>query len=370
VLCIQPVESIATQPPYHADKGLGDREKQILGLVVRSFIDKAGPVGSRSLARQYGLHLSPATVRNTMSDLELLGYLRQPYTSAGRMPTQLGYRAFVDDLGEAKELSSLEKKLLRAKLDRLMSDTDDLFNASTLLLSRMSNLLAVVLSPKLSTGVLERLDVVPLSSPNVMIVISVRSRMVKTIIYQTEVDVKRRDLDRIVSILNERLAGLRLDEIRRTYASRTRDIEDDSTGIVQLILHESATLFGDVEAGRVNHSGTHELLRQPEFQNARNVQQLIKVIEDKGFVVKLFEQAQSVIGQAVVSIGSELQDESASGYSTVTARYQIGETTGMVGLLGPMRMDYERAIGLVETMASLLNQPAVRLMQSEIKSHG
>lgn len=353
---------------------MGDREKQILGLVVRSFIDKAGPVGSRSLARRYDLKLSPATVRNTMSDLELLGYLRQPYTSAGRMPTQLGYRAFVDGLGEAQELSPLEKKLLKAKLDRLMSDTDDLFNASSLLLSRMSNLLAVVLSPKLSTGVLERLDVVPLSSPNVMIVISVRSRLVKTIIYQTEIDVNRRDLDRIVSILNERLAGLRLDEIRRTYASRTRDIDDDSTGIVQLILHESATLFGDVEEGRVNHSGTQHLLRQPEFQNARNVQQLIKVIEDKGFVVKLFEQTQSFsassVGQAVVNIGSELQDESASGYSTVTARYQIGESTGMVGLLGPMRMDYERAIVLVETMASVLSQPAVRLTQSHIESHG
>lgn len=309
-----------------------------------------------------------------MSDLELLGFLRQPYTSAGRMPTQRGYRAFVDGLGEAQELSSLEKKLLKAKLDRLMSDTDDLFNASSLLLSRMSNLLAVVLSPKLSTGVLERLDVVPLSSPNVMIVISVRSRLVKTIIYQTAVNVKRRDLDRIVSILNERLAGLRLDEIRRTYASRTRDIDDDPTGIVQLILHESATLFSDAEEGRVSHSGTQELLRQPEFQNARNVQQLIKVIEDKGFVVKLFEQAQSAsmntVGQATVSIGSELKDESASGYSTVTARYQIGESAGMVGLLGPMRMDYERAIVLVETMASLLSRPDVRHMQSQIKSHG
>ena len=345
-----------------------------MSLVVRSFIDKAGPVGSRALARRFGLKLSPATVRNTMSDLELLGFLRQPYTSAGRMPTQRGYRAFVDGLGDAQELSLLEKKLLKAKLDRLMSATDDLFNASSLLLSRMSSLLGVVLSPKLSTGVLERLDVVPLSSPNVMIVISVRSRLVKTIIYQTEVNVKRLDLDRIVSILNERLAGLRLDEIRRTYASRTRDIDDDPTGIVQLILHESATLFSDAEEGRVSHSGTQELLRQPEFQNARNVQQLIKVIEDKGFVVKLFEQAQSAsentVGQATVSIGSELQDESASGYSTVTARYQIGESTGMVGLLGPMRMDYERAIVLVETMASLLSRPDVRLMQSQIKSHG
>ena len=353
---------------------LGDRERRILGLVVRSFIDKAGPVGSRVLARKYALKLSPATVRNTMSDLEALGYLRQPYTSAGRMPTQRGYRAFVDGLREVQELSTLEKKLLKAKLDRLMNHTDDLFKASSRLLGLMSNLLGVVLSPKLSKGVLERLDVVPLSSPNVMIVLSVRSRLVKTIIYETKVDVKRRDLDRIVSILNERLAGLRLEEIRRTYARRTRDIDDDPTGIVQLILNESATLFSDTEEARVTHGGAQGLLQQPEFQDTRDVRQLIKMVEDKGYVVQLFERTQalspSTMGKAIVAIGSELQDKSANIYSTVTARYRIGESTGMLGVLGPMRMDYESAIVLVETMASLLSRPAITSMQPQIKSHG
>ena len=344
-------------------RSLDKRERAILRAVVRSFIDTAGPVGSRTLSKRFPLGLSPASVRNTMGDLEELGYLRHPYTSAGRIPTHLGYRAFVDELMDLPDLPVVEKRLLKAKLDRLMGDTDELFRESSRLLGQMSRLLGVVLSPRISTGVLERLDVVPLSSPSVMIVISVRSQLVRTIIYQTEVDLNRRDLDRIVSILNERLAGLPLDEIRRTYASRTRDIEDDRTGILQLILNESAVLFSDPVEGRVSHGGTELLLRQPEFQDTSDVRRLIKLIEDEGYVVKLFEAQPAEIGsgKAAVSIGSEIDDESVRNYSLVTARYNVGETVGTVGILGPTRMDYGRVIALVENMAALLNRSSLRV---------
>ena len=207
-----------SKPTYPPASSLSEREQVILRLVVRSFVETAGPVGSRTLARRYPLGLSPASIRNTMSDLEELGYLGHPYTSAGRMPTQRGYRAFVDELMAAPELSPVEKQLIKAKLDQMMGDTEELFRESSRLLSRMSNLLGVVLSPRISTGVLERLDVVPLSSSRVMIVISVRSGLVKTIIFETDVALKRRDLDCVIALLNERLAGLRLEEIRHTFA--------------------------------------------------------------------------------------------------------------------------------------------------------
>ncbi len=349
---------------------LTDRERAILHLVVRNFIDTAGPVGSRKLAKRSSLGLSAATVRNTLADLEERGYLRHPHTSAGRMPTELGYRAFVDELMETPELSAPERRLLKGRLDRLMGDADTLFRETSLLLGRMSSLLGVVLSPKISTGILERLDVVPLSETNIMIVISVRSHLVKTIIYETNMDIRRQDLDRIVSILNERLAGLRLDEIRRDYAVRTKDIDNDPTGIVQLILNESAVLFGDSSKGRLTHSGTGGLLEQPEFQGMNEVRQLIDLIEDEGYVVQLFEQA---AGSQVdsrnwvsVGIGSEIQDESVNPYSIVTARYTVGESSGTVGLLGPIRMDYGRAISLVETMASLLNRPSIAGSRQQI----
>ena len=299
-------------------------------------------------------------MRNTLSDLEELGYLQHPHRSAGCMPTELGYRAFVNDLMNTPELPVLEQRLLRERLDRLMGDVDTLFRETSRLLGRMSNLLGVVLSPKMSTGVLERLDVIPLSETNIMIVISVRSRLVKTIIYETDLKIRRRDLVRVVSILNERLAGLRLEEIRRNYVECTRDMNHDPTGIVQLIFNESAALFSDSTEGRLTHSGTGSLLAQPEFQGVNEVRQLVDLIENEGYIVQLFEQAPgSQLGAVSVGIGSEIQDESAGTYSIVTARYNMGESTGTIGLLGPMRMDYGRAISLVETMVPFLNRPVV-----------
>jgi heat-inducible transcriptional repressor len=346
---------------YRPEHALSEREQEILRLVVRSFIDTAGPVGSRYLARHYPIGLSPASIRNTMSDLEALGYLGHPYTSAGRMPTEMGYRAFVDELMASPELSVAEKKLLKAQLDQIMGDTEELLRESSRLLGQMSNLLGVVLSPRLSKGVLERLEVVPLASSRVMVVISVRGGFVKTIVLEVEATFKRRDLDRIVSMLNERLAGLRLEEIRHSFAKRTRDLNDEGTGIVRLILDESASLFSEPAEGRLTYSGTQQIISQPEFQEMADVRNLIDIIENEGYVVQLLEGQHPEFprhpGKAVVSIGSENSDQRADKYSIVTAHYQVGDTTGTVGILGPMRMDYERVVALVENMATLLSRP-------------
>ena len=346
---------------YRPEHALSEREQEILRLVVRSFIDTAGPVGSRYLARHYPIGLSPASIRNTMSDLEELGYLGHPYTSAGRMPTEMGYRAFVDELMASPELSAAEKKLLKAQLDQIMGDTEELLRESSRLLGQMSNLLGVVLSPRLSKGVLERLEVVPLASSRVMVVISVRGGFVKTIVLEVEATFKRRDLDRIVSMLNERLAGLRLEEIRHSFAKRTRDLNDEGTGIVRLILDESASLFSEPAEGRLTYSGTQQIISQPEFQEMADVRNLIDIIENEGYVVQLLEGQHPEFprhpGKAVVSIGSENSDQRADKYSVVTAHYQVGDTTGTVGILGPMRMDYERVVALVENMATLLSRP-------------
>ena len=341
---------------------LSEREQEILRLVVRSFVETAGPVGSRYLARHYPLGLSPASIRNTMSDLEERGYLGHPYTSAGRTPTDLGYRTFVDELMATPDLSPAEKRLIQKRMEELIGETEDLYRASSRLLGRMSNLLGVVLSPRLSSGVLERLEVVPLSSSRVMFVISVVGGFVKTLVLEVEAAINRTDLQRIVSILNERLAGLRLDEIQRTYATRTRDLEDDRTGIVRLMLDESAVLFSEPPGGRLSLAGTPHLIAQPEFREPDEVRNLIALIEDEGYVVRLFEGQQPDLvekpGRVVVSIGSENEIEQADHLSIVTAPYKIGDTTGMVGILGPTRMDYERAVALVETMARLLSRPA------------
>lgn len=354
---------------------LSDRERDILRLVVESFIDTAGPIGSRTLAKQYpAVGLSPASIRNTMSDLEERGYLGHPYTSAGRVPTELGYRAFVDELMERSELSPEEKQVLKVELARLVGDTEELFRESSRLLGRLTNLLGIVLSPKLSTGVLDRLDVVPLSSSRLMFVLSVRGGLVKTIVLEFDADIRRRDLNRVIAILNERLAGLTLEEIRRTYRERVQGIDDEGTGLVRLILDESGLLFSEPTEGRLRYGGAQNILTQPEFQETDDLRSLIELMEDERFVVHLLEDSSDApttalntdeIGRALVSIGSENAErskatarENVERYSIVTSSYQLGDAVGTIGVIGPTRMDYARVVALVENTASLLSRPA------------
>lgn len=339
---------------------LTDREREILRLVVRSFIETAGPVGSRFLSRTYPLNLSAASIRNTMSDLEELGYLDHPYTSAGRVPTELGYRKFVDELMGNCDLTSGEKQMLRAELDRLVGDTHEMLDEGSRLLGRLSNLLGVALSPRLATGVLERLEVVKLSSTRVMFVISVRGGLVKTIIAETDSDVRRETLERVVPLLNERLAGLTLEEIRDTAASRISDLDGGGDGVVRLVMRESTNLFSEnADRRTLRYAGAQNILTLPEFQQPDDLRNLIEVMEDQDMVVHLLEDQRSSddvgLGRAFVSIGSENVEGRAKKYSVVSARYQLGDTVGTIGVIGPTRMDYARVVSLVESMARMLS---------------
>jgi heat-inducible transcriptional repressor len=346
-----------------SQRRLTEREQEILRLVVRSFISTAGPVGSRYIAKTSAIGLSPASIRNTMSDLEDYGYLDHPYTSAGRIPTDLGYRAFVDELMGSPALSPVEKQVLKSEIERLVGSTDELLRETSRMLGRFSNLLGVVLSPRLSTGILERIEVVPLSSSRMMFVVSVRGGLVKTIILELESELKRDELERVVGLLNERLAGLSMEEIRQTYESRVHDLRDDRTEIVRLILNEGALLFSEpAESRRVQVAGTHNILSQPEFQEPADLRSLVEMLEDEDFVVHLLEdrrrETSEGVGGVSITIGRENTDEKVERYSVVTAPYRIGNTVGTIGIIGPMRMNYERVIPLVENMALLLSRSA------------
>ena len=340
---------------------LSERERRILRLVVESFITKAGPVGSRSLAKEYSVGLSPASIRNTMSDLEDMGYLDHPYTSAGRVPTEMGYRTFVDELMNIPELSPAERRLLRMQVRKIVGDTHELIRESSRLLGRLSNLLGVALSPNISSGVLERLEIVPLTAERVMFVLSVRGGLVKTIVMELETRITgRRDLDRIVSILNERLAGLTLAEIRRTSAERIEDIQDEQTGIVRLVIDRSSKLFSEPPEGRLSFGSAQHIMSQPEFQESDDVRRLMGLLEDENFLVQLLEEQTSANLETTdgvsVSIGRENSDEKAQSYSIVAAPYKLGDAAGTIGVIGPTRMQYGRVMALVDNLSALMSR--------------
>lgn len=346
-----------TYSPSFNEK-LSAREGEILRLVVRSFVDTAGPVGSRFLSKRFPGGLSPASIRNTMSDLEDRGLLDHPYTSAGRIPTELGYRTFVNQLMQPRGMSVDDQAYLQAKLGGLEDQPDALLRECSRILGRLSNLLGVVLSPKLSSGILERLEVVPLSSSRIMFVISLQGGLVKTVVLELHTTLGRRELDDVVALLNSRLAGLSIDEIRKTYADRMRDVQNEPTGLVKLVLQSSDDIFSEQEDGRVSYAGAQNIVAQPEFlEQPEDLKDLVQLLENENFIVELLENEPIVKpGQVNIRIGSEINDGKVNQYSIVTARYRFGNTEGTLGVIGPKRMHYSHVFSLVEGVSVILSK--------------
>ncbi len=342
-------------------RSLTPRQRDVLRMVVKLFVETAGPVGSKILIERFDLGWSGATIRNTMSELERMGFLMHPHTSAGRVPTDLGYRAFVAELMDAAVLERQERAYLQAELAALQEDTEALIRESSRLLAQLAQLLGVVLSPRLNNGVLQRLEIVPVSPGRLLFVVSVEGGYIRTIVLQVGSEMKTEELGRLVQLLNERLAGLTLDEIRRTCVPRIRDLASNDMGIVQLILHRSAELFSDEADQRtVQFDGTPFVLSQPEFSDAGRVKSLITFLDDRSHVIRLMEEeAEPLAGTARVRIGyrpEEDQDEKEGGaISVVSAPYVVSNLRGTIGVIGPTRMNYARAVALVEGMATLMS---------------
>jgi heat-inducible transcriptional repressor len=342
---------------------LTHRQQTILRLVVKSHIETAGPVGSNWLKKRYNLGMSSATIRNEMSELESLGMLGHPFTSAGRIPTKLGYQAFVNELMETAVISQEERLLMQREMLVAMQDTQLLIRESSKLLSRLASLLGVVLSPQINNGVLERLEIVQISAEKVMFVISVRGGIIRTILMQVTSELKRSQLDDLVTLLNERLAGLTLDEIRRTCVPRFQDLTSEETGLVRLIVDRSSELFSEGPESRlIQMEGTSHILAQPEFADSAPMRELIELLDDGSSIVRLIERSSDEptdhFGRASIRIGVESGRLSSGNLSIVSAPFLRSNLQGMVGVIGPTRMNYARMVALVEGMATLMSAPS------------
>lgn len=339
-----------------------EREKTILRLLVDRFVSTGEPVGSRALSKSYDLGLSPASIRNTMSDLEERGYLGHPHTSAGRVPTDYGYRVYVDELMHIQPLSRREQKLLADRVAQSRSDLEDLIRESARLLGQLSNLLGVVLSPRFSSAVLRRLDILPVASNKAMFVVTVESGLVKTLVLEVETELKEGNVSAVSTLLNERLAGLTFEEIRSTFGTRVVDVAETHTDLINFVLERADIIFSDLpQHKRLRYSGAEYIVLQPEFSAPEAVRHMISVLENGDAVVSVLEDAPGSgrIGEVTVSIGHENPTKELADYSVVTTRYTVGNVSGSVGVIGPTRMNYSRVVGLVNDVARTLNHTIV-----------
>lgn len=335
-------------------ENLNDREQSVLWHVVHNYISTAVPVGSRYISRHYESLLSPATIRNVMSDLEESGYLSHPHTSAGRVPTDMGYRYYVDFLMELEKISDDEKKVIREHLDHAV-DAEELLRDTSKLLGKISNQLSIVTSPHLSRGIFQKLELMQVSSSKLLVLISIQSGIIRTIMLEVGMELKKDVLEQVGRILNERLSGLTLREVRDTFVDRLSDYKDERTGLIRLFVDSVDQLFDDSkERDKVHIAGTGNLIEHPEFGDPKNFRSVIEMIENEDIIVHLLEKHDIPNKDFVITIGAENEETKAQDYSLVTATYSVNGVTGQVGIMGPTRMNYSKLIPLVDHVAKTI----------------
>ncbi len=335
---------------------LTQREQTILEAVIHEYIQNAHPVGSRQLAKRYNLNVSPATVRNAMADLEDLGYLTHPHTSAGRIPTDKGYRYYVDRLMELTKLSGEERQMLSIYIDPNAQDIENILQRMSQALGRLSDELGIVFAPQFYQGILEKIELVELSSDKLLVVVQIRTGLVKTVLIEVRNSVPRNRLQHISQILNERLAGLSLREVKETIDKRFQDIEEGQDELVQLIVDNADNVFSFVDRPNIHISGTRNIIRQPELQDPEKITKFLELVEENKLVNSLFTEFIDDDENLLITIGSENKFQEAADYSIVASSYSYGNLRGTLAVMGPTRMYYNRVASLVRVAADAITQ--------------
>lgn len=335
---------------------LSERERSVLEHIIQQYVLTASPVGSRTISKQMEASLSAASIRNVMADLEEKGYINHPHTSAGRVPTDTGYRYYVDTMRGEAALSDDDHRMLDAFFGQHEdASLEDLMKATSRLLGNISHQLAVVSAPEIGSGRMRHIDLVQVSSNRMLVILSIMSGLVKTIVLEIHSEVERGALEYIEAFLNERLTGLTLREIRETFNERVRDAADE-TGLIRLFMQSTGKVFSDhIDPEQLHIEGVTGMLKQPEFGDPERLKHIVEILQNRNIIIHVLSNIDET-NSLTIKIGSEIIDQKLQDYSLVAAPYHYGPLKGTLGLFGPRRMDYPRMMAIVEQVAKLLCQ--------------
>ena len=344
-----------------ASEELSSRERRVLEAVIRSYVETAEPAGSRTLSRRFGLGVSPATIRNTMSDLEEKGFLLHPHTSAGRVPTNKAYRAYVD------ALLSLPP-LMTADTDRLAEEIGSGGGSSTIetilrraaqTLGVLTQELGVALGPRMDQSILRRLELVRVSGERLLMVLTLEGGLMRTVFVEMPGEIVDVAITGVTMVLNERLGGLTLAEIRTSLSARLRDASADpsAAGLLNIFVQEGEQLFDaamPMSDGQVMLGAASVLADQPEFAGPVRLRRLLALTEMPQTLADTIRKRLHAPGISI-TIGAEHEDPRLEDFTVVTAEYHVGSLAGVIGVIGPTRMPYDKVISLVSHTSQLLS---------------
>ena len=334
-----------------------ERAQYLLRLLIQRFIRDGQPVGSRTLSRDSELHLSPATIRNVMSDLEHLGLISAPHTSAGRIPTSQGYRLFVDTLVRYQVPNDGEISALRSELSERQDDPDALVSSVSKMLSAITSMAGVVTVPRGQQAVLRQIEFLSLSDNRVLVILVINDREVQNRILHTEHNYSVQELQRAANFINEHYVGSDLAQVRKRVIAdldATRDSMNQAMHDIVSVA-QSAMKGATSDQGEFVIRGETNLMDFEELSDIETIRRLFDTFSRKRFMLDLLDRSINADGVQVF-IGEESGYKMLDEVSVVTAPYTIGEDhVGVLGVIGPTRMAYDRVVPIVDLTARLLS---------------
>lgn len=341
--------------PAAGQPALNERTQHLLKALVERYIRDGQPVGSRTLARDAGLDLSPATVRNVMADLEELGYLRAPHTSAGRVPTARGYRLFIDALLRVRPLDQYEIETLRRRIDQPVQSGAELARLVSDLLSGVTQLAGVVMLPRRNVVTLRHVEFLPLSEKRVLVILVLNAQEVQNRIIQTQRLYSATELQQAANYLNAQFAGQDIQQVRGVLLGELREARDSLDQLMQTVMEMAEQTF-ETEPNGEDYvvAGQTHLMQCTDLSDLDKLRQLFEAFNHKRDLLNLFDQCLHAEGVQIF-VGEESGFEVLEGCSVVTAPYSVeGQVLGVLGVIGPTRMAYDRVIPVVDVTARLL----------------
>ncbi len=335
---------------------LNDRQKKILKAVVEDYITSAEPIGSRHIAKKTDISLSSATIRNELADLEDLGYLVKTHTSSGRVPSDLGYRTYVDSLIETYLVQMQEIGSLKAQMQQKMRDLDFYIKRVLEIAAGHTNLTAVALTPDYTKGTIKNIEFILLDRYNIMLILVTDSNVVKSKHINLNMEV---DIDFIADLkeqLNVYVSGRTIEEISRTsFEELTLKLKGNHSAVVEILDFVYSTI-SEINENEVYLSGETNMLSLPEFKDVKKAKDFLELVHDKTKMRSIL--ASNVKGDIMnVVIGDESNSDDTKGLSMILSTYKITDSVyGAIGIIGPTRMDYSKAISSLEYITKSLNE--------------
>jgi heat-inducible transcriptional repressor len=341
---------------------MDERKKRILQAIIDDYIDTAEPIGSRTIARKYELGLSSATIRNEMADLEDMGYLSQPHTSAGRVPSDKGYRLYVDELMCVQDLQKEESDRMRTEMDTRINELDQLLKQASAVLSRYSRYTSMAVTPQLKASTIKTIQIVPIETGKAMVIVVTNAGIIRNSLIKITDRLTPDILVMISNELNDKLAGLTVEQIAAGKAIKLESRAGMTPDILTPVINGVTDCIERIDCPEVYVEGTTNIFNYPEFRDVAKAREFMSVLDEKSNLFKIMT-SRNASGEINIRIGSENDMSVIKDCTLITAKYNLPDNfKGSIGIIGPTRMEYPRVISLLKYMRKLMSNEINRLM--------